>query len=160
MKMKNRIIRLLGGATKEEISKLYEMNIKLEDALYEERIAHDRTRSFFGNRETSSKEKNDYFMVEQIARDFKTIFLELITSRSKENDWTFESEVHTNKLQDEIYFSQKIIYGKTSNFQTVCEDIEAAILYMREIGYKFNVRTIKRATLIEFTKLRLKRKKQ
>ena len=158
--MKDRIIKMLGGTTSAEVSRLYEMNIKLEDALHEERKAHNRIRNFFGKRKTSSKEKNDYFMVEQIARDFKTIFLELITSRSKENDWTFESEVHTNKLQDEIYFSQKIIYGKTSNFQTVCEDIEAAILYMREIGYKFNVRTIKRATLIEFTKLRLKRKKQ
>lgn len=156
--MKNRLIRLLGGTTSEEVSRLYEMNIKLEDALQDERKAHNRVRRFLGKRKTSPKEKIDYFIIGQIACEFKTIFIDLITSKAKENDWSFTSEVYTNELQDSFYFSQNIIYGKTSSFQTVCEDVEAAILYMREFGYAFNVRTIKRAALIEFTSLRLRGK--
>lgn len=154
--MKDRIIKMLGGTTSAEVSRLYEMNIKLEDALHEERKAHNRIRNFFGKRKTSAQEKTDYFMVGHVACDFKTIFLDLVSSRARENDWSFTSEVFTNDLQDEVYFSQNITHGKTSNFKTVYTDVEAVILYMREIGFMFNVRTIKRAALIEFTNIRQK----
>ena len=154
--MKDRIIKMLGGTTSAEVSRLYEMNIKLEDALHEERNAHSRIRKFFGKRKTSMQEKTDYFMVGHIASDFKTIFLDLVASRAKENDWRFTSEVLTNDLQDEVYFSQNITHGKTSNFKTVYTDVEAVILHMREIGFMFNVRTTKRAALIEFTNIRQK----
>ncbi|MCG3684459.1 hypothetical protein L5F43_03820 [Aliarcobacter butzleri] len=96
------------------------------------------------------------FTLGKIANDFRYQFTNILSDRATTNNWSSTSSVSTNKEQNAFYFSQAINFDTDIVIECVYRDIQNTLQSMRDLGYEFDVKTVKKAYSIEVTNIRFK----
>lgn len=96
------------------------------------------------------------FILGEIANDFRYQFTNILSDRATANSWSSTITVSTNKEQNAFYFSQAINFDTDIVIECVYRDIQNTLQSMRDLGYEFDVKTVKKAYSIEVTNIRFK----
>jgi len=99
---------------------------------------------------------NNDFKLGAIANDFRHHFTNILSDKARNNSWSSSITVSTNKEQNAFFFSQKINFDTDSVVECVYRDIQDTLQSMRNLGYEFEVKTVKKAYSIEVTNITYK----
>ena len=98
--------------------------------------------------------KTTEFTLGGIANDFRHNFTMCLSDKASSNNWGSKiKEISTNEQQDAFYFSQSINFDTLRTIECVYRDIQDTLKSMRELGYVFNVETIKKGYSLEVTNI-------
>lgn len=96
------------------------------------------------------------FRLGEIANDFRHNFTNILFDKASSNSWSSTISVSTNSEQNAFYFSQTIKFDTGRVISCVYNDIQDTLRSMRELGYDFDVLTVKKAYSIEVTNIKHK----
>ncbi|MFA7084734.1 MAG: hypothetical protein WC141_09385 [Arcobacteraceae bacterium] len=99
--------------------------------------------------------RTEEFKLGGIANDFRHSFLDLLSSKARKNSWHSSNvNVSTNKEQKALYFSHSIQHDTEIVIERVDRDIQESLQSMRNLGFQFDVKTIKKGYEIQVTNIK------
>ena len=100
--------------------------------------------------------ENKEFILGEIANDFRHNFINILSDKASDNSWSSTISVSTNDAQNAFYFSHDIKFDTDRVIECVYRDIQDTLKSMRNLGYEFEVKTVKKAYSIEVTNIKHK----
>ena len=93
------------------------------------------------------------FELYKIANYFRFYFLHHLSQKAVENSWRSSINVQTNLSQNAFYFSQQVKYDTLRVIEGVYKDIQNVLKSLRDFGFEFDVKTVKKGYSIEVTNI-------
>lgn len=93
------------------------------------------------------------FKLGEIANDFRFHFIRILSDAAYANRWKSTNKVETNKEQNAFYFEQQIQYDTGRVIEMVYRDIQDTLRTLKEFGFEFDVKTIKKGYSVEVTNI-------